>query len=274
MTADNSTIEIRLAGDDIRPETVRARDVAEIIAAFEQMVAVQVVADYPELALDEETITIGLVGIAEGSLQLTLSSQLYEYTNPVVDKIALALKTKDYSAITNETRKQLNKLAKVARGKQAKIEFRQKQQLLAVIEPTTVVAVTPNLTGNTTLYGIVTRVGGKGKPRVQFESVTGELLYLSANRRTAKQLASRLYEEVGVVGNAVWDPETLEVVDFTVESIVDRFSAQPLTDVFDQIREQVSQIYDGIDTDEFLSYARDVPELSPQQTSFFDDDTT
>lgn len=74
------------------------------------------------------------------------------------------------------------------------------------------------LTGETTLYGEVKRVGGF-KPRVVLKTIQGDTIYCDASKALAQELGRRLYTEVGVRGQAKWNMQTLRIDAFIIESV-------------------------------------------------------
>ncbi len=61
--ADPFMIEVRLIGDNMTPETLSSRDIGDLIASIEQMIASVVARDNPALGLGDDEVIVGLAAI-------------------------------------------------------------------------------------------------------------------------------------------------------------------------------------------------------------------
>jgi hypothetical protein len=65
-------MEIRFAGKDIFPETIRAKELADILANIEESLTAIILKENPKVSVED--IIIGLVNIEEGSAKLRFKS--------------------------------------------------------------------------------------------------------------------------------------------------------------------------------------------------------
>jgi hypothetical protein len=74
----------------------------------------------------------------------------------------------------------------------------------------------PNQTisGPTTLYGHLERIGGT-VPKAAIRLLSGsQFSNCSLSKELARRLAPRLYAEIGLIGNAVWNANTYDLISF------------------------------------------------------------
>lgn len=129
--------------------------------------------------------------------------------------------------------------------------------MLAEMTAATEIPEPAKVRGETTLYGEVQRVGG-ATPKVQFRSIDGDLIYCDATRELTREAAVRLYEQVGLRGEAEWDLKTLRVTSFTIEEILS-FEDVGVPSAFAELREIVGRYFDEIsDVDAFVEQLRSV----------------
>ncbi|MBC7969650.1 MAG: hypothetical protein H7Z11_05895 [Verrucomicrobia bacterium] len=140
--------------------------------------------------------------------------------------ITRSIADNDFGTLPSSTIAALRKLSGFLRRHPCDIEFFSQNgnvQNLAAITPETQILNTYPFTGETTLYGVINRVGG-AKPKIQFKAFDGQLLYTT--QEIAEQAGNRLYKQVGLEGRAEWNSETLRIENFYVSAIslsVDRF---------------------------------------------------
>lgn len=254
--AHNTTVEILLTGEGMSPGKVRSKEIAEVIEAVEDMVASMVVRDHPELK--KETIVIGLKSIREGSIGLEFSPNLLELTLPATHRITKSIQESNFATLPSNTINSLRKLSAFTRRYQCNAEFLEQNgraQSLAVLTPETKIPDVYPLSGETTIYGEITRVGG-AEPKIQFKTFDEKVIYCSTSRAIAKKAGARLYSKVGLYGLAEWNSETFEIENFHAIDISD-YREAPLSEAFDELTDLIGNSFDNIkDVDRFVSEIR------------------
>lgn len=130
-----------------------------------------------------------------------------------------------------------------------------RRKVLATITPETTLARRAKLSGETTIYGQVIRVGGR-EPRVMVELLSGQTVFCDTNEDIAKKLGSRLYTTVGLFGVAQWDGESLKLEQFTIKDVT-TYEELPLEDVMNQLAKAVGVYYgDVTDVEKYISDIR------------------
>lgn len=260
MDTQDKQIAMRLTGPGISPGLVRSKDLAEVIAALEEMVAAIVVDEEPSLSLEQ--IRVGLQRIDDGSLNLTFEPNLKPQTLPATERAAASIAGGTIGALPPKARQAISTIHKFTKNYDAAAEIwtlNGTGSRLATIDASTTIPEATFIVGITDIYGEVTRAGGanKDKPSVQFRLHDGTLLYCSASAEVAQLVAGRLYQEVALRGHATWNFETLKIESFRIEELLD-YSPTIVTQAFDELRKVMGNFADSInDVDEFVREMRE-----------------
>lgn len=202
MVAD-TLFEIRFAGGGILPENVRAGEMAEILNSIEDMVSAMVAKDHPTLT--KEDLVVGLVNIKRGSVHLQFSSKIPEVALPAFVQVSKTIKTKKFDALPKTALKSLQTFSSFVHKKNCDAEFitrNGKTKVLATFTPDIQILSAGSLSGETTIYGQVIRVGGR-EPKAMIETVDGLTVYCDMESEDlARELGERLYTWVSLKGRA------------------------------------------------------------------------
>lgn len=230
-------IEIRISGKDISPGSIRSKDLSEVISAIEDMVASYVV--HRNNTLKKENIIVGLSSVVAGSVGLRFSLNLVELTIPATRAIAEAVESNNYDLLPSETVKNLRTLSGFTKRHNCETSFYVKNgsyHLLTTMTSATEIPKDTYITGETTIYGKITRVGGSSEPKVQFVPMEGGIIYCSTTETVAKKAGERLYEHVALSGKATWNSKSLQIDSFVIYEIED-YKQIPITEAFAKIRD-------------------------------------
>jgi hypothetical protein len=255
MTHD-ITIEILITGEGMSPGKLRSNEIAEVIESIEDMIASLVVRNNP--TLNKEDIVIGLQNIRKGSIGLIFCPNLRELTLPATRQITTAIQDNEFGSLPHNILESLKKLAAFARRNNCQAEFLTKNgklESLAVVTPETKIPNIYPLSGETTLYGEVIRVGG-AEPRILLRTFEGQLVYCNTTKKLATIVASRLYTKVGLLGIAQWNSETFEIENFEAKALID-YDEVPLSEAFNELSDLIGDSMDQIeDVDRFVHEIR------------------
>jgi hypothetical protein len=257
---DDTALVLKIQGNDLEPQSLRAREVATLITAFEDAVAAVVVRRAPEIK--RELVRVSLVAVENGSTVLTFSPNLQPLTVPAVGELANAIQRNSFFDLPTPAVEALREIVSFmkARNATATLSTGSREEIVeAVITPDLNVYVTTELTGYTTLYGEVLRLGGLD-PKVEFKPFNGRVLFCPASKEIVLRLREHLYQPVAVHGAAVWDALTLEVTKFEIQDF-DPFGASAVTGANHEevaaLREQFGSYFDKIDdVDAWVSAVR------------------
>jgi hypothetical protein len=254
--AHRTTVEVLLSGDGISPGKLRSKEIAEVIESVEDMIASTVVQDRPDLK--KESIIIGLKGVREGSIGLEFSPNFEDLTLPATYKITRSIVENDFTSLSSNTLSSLRKLSAFTRKHQCNAEFltlNGKVESLAIITPETKIPEKYSISGETTLHGEITRVGG-AEPKIQFKTIEGDIIYCSTNKEIARKAGTKLYNKDEIQGTAEWNSETLKIESFHVTNISD-YEEIRLSGAFKELSELIGSSLDYIDNvDDFVSEIR------------------
>lgn len=249
-----SEIEIRLIGEDLTPEKISSRDIASLIAAFEQMIASVVARDNPALAIDESDVVVGLASIRQGSYILEFATPYKPEVQSAYSIISDSIMNSDYVYLPSKSVEAIKSIRKITQKYKTDIQFWQKRDSLtpiATISGNTRIDVeTPVISGKTTLYGIVIGVYGEDPPRARLRLTNGNVLSFRITRRNAlevaRQLGQRLYTRVGVKGVADWDARDMSLLDFRIDEVTN-YVPRPILESVADLRAIVGHYYGGVD---------------------------
>ena len=250
------TVEILLTGEGMSPGKIRSKEIAEVIESVEDMIASMVIRDHPDLK--KETIVIGLKSIRPGRIGLEFSPNLAELTLPATRRITRSIAENDFGALPSGAIHSLRKLSAFTRRHQCNAEFftqNGRLEALAVLTPETEIPDIYPLSGETSIYGEITHVGG-AEPKIQFKTLNSQTIYCSASRALAKKAGTKLYTKVELHGLAEWNSETFEIENFHVIDISDYEQTSPL-EAFEDLASLIGGSVDKIkDVDRFVSEIR------------------
>ena len=252
----NELIEIRLTGNDILPENVRAGDIADILNSVEDMIESVVVKQQPQIT--KEDVVIGLVNIMPGSVRLQFTSQVPEQVFPAFEEIADAVARKRFEYLPSTSLKSLQAIASFTRKRNCLAEFITHdgtEKVLAQIAPDSEITRVPPLTGETVLYGQIIRVGGR-TPKAMLETVDGQTVYCDVSRDIAQKLGEKLYLSVGLYGVAQWDPQTLSLEEFRIQEVT-TYQGKPVVEAMGELSMLTASYYSDVaDVDKYVSDIR------------------
>ena len=258
FTSNSSSeiIEFKFAGE-IKPETVKASEVADILKSIEDMVETRLFQEHPEL--DKEQVIIGLVNIKSESLGLQFRSPIPEYTRHTFRELGDAVRTGATISLPPKSRSAISDIVKFTRNKNCIAELiisdNGSREIVATITPDTKVENPPILRGETTVYAKVVRAGGK-EPRVEIETVDGRTLFCDAPLDITKALGMKLYQVVGLVGVAQWDTELNNIEQFSIKDVTD-YEQVPIKEAMHKLAEATREYYSDIeDVEQYISELR------------------
>ncbi|MFN8446502.1 MAG: hypothetical protein U0175_37270 [Caldilineaceae bacterium] len=240
---NDNRFTLRFSGvADLKPQALRAKELAEILENIETAVAATVVAHEPKIK--REQIALSLVAVTDESVGLTFVPNLQSLTFPALEKITSAITTHHFGTLSGPAIKSLRAILRFVRERGCNVELKliqDNQEIYAALTPDTHIHQTSSIRGQTTIHGDVIRVGGV-EPKVEIKTIDGKVLVCATTQQIALQLAERLYQQVAVAGTAFWNPETLEIEEFEISGVLSYVKVD-LPQVFRQLREQTQNIY-------------------------------
>ncbi len=249
-------LEVIFSGNNIRPDSVKAGDIADILKAIEVMVESQVYRQHPEIKKDQ--IIIGLSAIKPSSIDLQFSSSIHDITLLAFKNIGQAINEGDFSRLPSQSYKALTTVASFTRRQQCVAEFSYqngRRNIIARITPDTKIERPPSLEGQTTIYAKVVRTGGKA-PKVEIETINGRTLFCDAPKDVTIKLGTKLYQTVALIGFAEWDTDLDNIEQFRIDAVLD-YEQVPIKDALHALSEATKLYYADIkDVEGYISKIR------------------
>ncbi|AFN73830.1 hypothetical protein MROS_0587 [Melioribacter roseus P3M-2] len=248
MTELKDIFELRFAGDDIKPENIRAKDLAEVISAFEDSLLKLILKDNREL--NEEKIIIGLVDVENGSAKLKFKSTIPEITLSALLLISTSISKNDFSQLPSSSIRSLKTISDFTKKRNCVAEFRAnplEEKPLASINKETSIEIpdTHYIIGETSIYGRVERVGGV-KPKVMIRLTDNNLISCDVSEEVAKKLGQNLYKMIGFVGKAKWLAENYSLENFEIEDVIE-YEETSLLQGLDELSSLIGEYWSDVD---------------------------
>lgn len=244
-------LEIHFTGPDITPESIRIGEIAVILDAIENVLLTVVAEEHK--GLTKENLTIGLHNITSGSLGLQFTTRLPEIVTPAFEEVAKSIYMGTGANLPVESLNHFEKILSFLKRRQALADFivvNGKSTTLATLTPDFEMPSPAYLTGQTTIFGQIVRVGGV-EPKVEVKTLSEKTLYCPFQIELASQLGARLYQLVGLNGDARWNAQNFEIEEFRVTGISD-YQNSSLVDAFQSLSASAGKYYD--DVDDVISY--------------------
>lgn len=242
----------RLHGNNVSPETFKAREIGSIIIQLEQ--AFKYYLEAKEGAQSKD-FYLSLVAIEDKSCGLGfISHEKIASFKAAFVAITLSISTGDYSDIPTKTIQAFQEIQKTVKSNKCIGDFDYQGETFASIKPDTKIAIpeTGWIRGETIIYGEVTRIGGKD-PTATIALDTGGGITCNVSRALAKQLGARLYSTVALKGFASWSATDYTLLDFTIEKVMPYAPAATNKQAFATLSKTLAPYWDSIeDIDEFL----------------------
>ncbi len=145
---------------DLKPQILRAKELADILENIEAAVASAVIVRDP--TIKREQIAVALVGVTDQSVGLTFAPNLQALTFPALEQITKAISTNQLGSLPGTVIRPLRAILQFVRTRGCTAELRFTQaghETTAIITPAMRIEAVKPLRGETTLYGDVVRVG-------------------------------------------------------------------------------------------------------------------
>jgi len=251
--------KIRFAGGDVHPDTVPAHELAELLIATEQALTSVVAQENPDV--DTSELIVGLVNVKDESLGLEFATSRPALFERAFDRVTVAVSSRRFDELPSRAIVGIQTIASFNHRRRCQAQIwdarRQSTAPVAVMDEDFASSIPerPKLRGETVLFGLVERVGGV-EPKVRLRISDKESISCHISEELAKRVGNRLYDEVGLRGQATWDGADFELLYFHAEELLS-YRAGSLTQAFRALTEAVGGAYDSIgDVDEFVRHLR------------------
>jgi hypothetical protein len=203
---------------------------------------------------------VSLVGIVDGSDGLVLEVQPRAVN--ALGQINRALSTRSYSDLPRSAHEALFRVNQYLVRRKWGLRMRRNTALgIVPIDVITADHVLPpaeraTISGGTTLLARCLRVGGATTPRAELRLSNKKLLHVEVNEAVARELGKRLYDQVVLSGEAVWDARDGELKEFRVTD-VSTFRAVPIDVAFRELAAAADGRWNDVDANLFVKQVRE-----------------
>lgn len=251
-------IEFSVSGENFSTEGLRPKKITGLQNGFVDFVAAIVKHEHPEIDLTED----GAFGFTSGD-PTTLVTRLKSPHVEVMHawrRAGHAIETGDFSYLPPRAEDQLREIVGFNHRHNTETRFWENngaRNLLAVVNQNTEVTMPATITGTTTLYGELLRIGGDAPPRARIRFLDGFTKSCAVcSRELAREMARRLYETIGVRGRGKWDVKNMRLREFYIEGLTE-YRQTSITSAIESLREVTEEHYQSIeDIDAFVADLR------------------
>ena len=236
-------------------------EIANFLVTVEELVAAVVEHSHPDLDLQKGGV-LRLSSLTEGSLNLACSTP-YKEVGPALRMVGSVAEDGDCSRLPIKARAAVLKLLKFSKDHNTSIDFREadgERPRLILLTPETYLS-TPDdpalISGTTTLYGELRRIGGDHPKAFIRLFIDGKIHSCEVNTPDlAQEIAKHLYKIIGVRGSAKWEVETMKLCSFCIEELTE-YRQTSLTEAFESLSEVAAKHYADLeDVDAFVADLR------------------
>ncbi|MCY4527050.1 MAG: hypothetical protein OXB89_10650 [Anaerolineaceae bacterium] len=243
-----SKFEVRVTGEHFSLEAIRPGKVTKLLNTLESFVIAIVKQENPKLDLTEDG-ALGFTSIESGSIVAGLTSP-HEEVGRAWRKTGKKINSGDFADFPYETRELFREFVGFNLKYNTETEFWEyngASNLLAVVRSDTTLPDTAIITGTTTLYGELLRIGGERTPTAQFRFAGSRPLTCQVKTtELAKEMAERLYKVVGVKGTGKWEAASKRLLAFRIDELT-AYRETSITEAFESLRDISGKYYDEID---------------------------
>lgn len=250
---------LRIAGQDVAPETVDVSDLLTLVTDLRKAIA-STADGYVDLPLPSRYgAVVSLVGVEPGSNRLRIAVSSFAIS--AVAAITQAIADDNYYQIPFPAQEALARMSKQAVSKGWELNFqpgRDGQIVPATISKTHEVPDPRSRTasGTTTIFGRCMRVGGEEPvARIKLAGTNDTITVKFADEKMVVELAHRLYRDVGLVGVATWTPMDWKIAEFEVRKILP-YEPIGAERAFKDLAEAAAGRWDDVDAVEYVRSLR------------------
>lgn len=246
MAESGEILELKFEGNKVNPETVKPHEVAELIINFERALLSTIKQESPEI--NTEHLLFSFHSIENRSLDLKfITHAAKDAVFKSYSLISLAITTQNFKELNYDTVESLQEISKFTKRHECIGQFKRNDFSLATFNKDTQIEFdkTNELKGETRIYGKVLRVGGEN-PTVNFKVNNEYKITFNVKESFARDLATKLYDDIGLDGIATWDIKSYQVTNFKINKIIN-YEPKPLKETFSELRKLIGKHWDKID---------------------------
>jgi hypothetical protein len=250
-------LQLTITGPGASPENVPLSLLAVVLSRFEKAVLETLRHTRGEMSADDHSL--GLVDVQVGSDTLILS--VPDVASDSLALITRSVASNEWGRLPPSAHAELFELAKVVTTQDWSLQFSAAPSMgvvsacLGARNPIPAPTEPKLIKGPTVLYGRCMRVGGATRPRAEIRLHDERLLNADLTEDVAKELAQRLYEEVGLEGVAGWNTTTWKVESFRIQAVTP-YRKTPILEAFASLAKAAGGALDDVDAAAYVAALR------------------
>ncbi|HVC95157.1 MAG TPA: hypothetical protein VND64_15780 [Pirellulales bacterium] len=250
---------ITIAGPGVSPETIRLRDLYDILQAFEAAVS----DTSRHQGRGAGGTEFHLVGIRRGSAECAIAIDEPGYAAAAF--CATAIASGDLSVLPERARDGLFSIKAKVRPRDWIFRISSGNGMpTAEIKGDTHFVTDAVVSGASSLTGRLLRVGGIPRPTAQLALPDGRKLTVAiASEELAVRMGTLLYRVISVEGEAKWSSADWSLLDFKVTNVGNYDQDANITGTLAALAEIAGDYWSDIDPDEYIMILRGEPDEWP-----------
>lgn len=252
---NNDILQLRFEGNGINLDKVKPSEVCDIIINIQGALLSTIKNDYPEIDIDSVLFSIDSIkneslGINLKALKEKLLPQVKDVVITSFILISASIDTNNFSKLSASTVQYVKKIAAFSKEYQCNGQFNYNNETLATITPSTEIKEKKIslIKSVVNIYGEIIDVGNN----VHVKLDEGYNVIVTTDKDTSKKLAPRLWDYVGLRGEAKWDIETFKIDSFKLTEILD-YNPGSISDAFNSLRETGTSGWDIFNSNEDIT---------------------
>ena len=251
-------LELKCDGNGVKPDNVKASEIGALISEFETAILSTVKHENPEIDITE--LLICFDSIKDESIGIFLRSNI-DKVKPEILKLVSAsylilntcIFTNDYTRLPTQAITSLKRIQSFAKRHEGQARFKYNGEQLSVIDARSEIKAIGQtfIKGDTTIYGELFDVGGDN-PNIHIKINNDYNVIIETDRQQTKELASRLYDTVGLRGFAKWDLVTSRILEFKLYDVID-YKPGNIKNTLDKLRDLSSGVWDNYNTNDEIN---------------------
>ena len=256
-----NTFQLKIEGPDVTPESVDIVDLVKVLTALRS--AVELIAKSDQGRGGD--VALSLTGIGEGSDLLTLSGSPIALRS--TSRLTVAIANNRFDSLPPAVHQHLRTIWKTTFDNGwTRCQFLANGSQITSTEISEDRELFPDkalFRGRTTVYGECVRVGGDVRKSATLKLLSGGTKTIRLkSKELAKELGSRLYQTVGLNGEAFWSVENRQLEDFRADELTpfrdrdDDAKERTIRQSFEALAAAAGNRWDNVDPDKFVAALR------------------
>ncbi|MCB1189631.1 MAG: hypothetical protein H7A23_17660 [Leptospiraceae bacterium] len=249
-------MHVKFHGNHISPEKLSLSELSDVLVNLEKSILPIISMKNPDIANE---FSLSLSRIEKGSLALSFQSSHFSNLREAFFFLKDLVDTDSLYKLPYKSIEPFKKIYSFIKEKAISMELSDSSEVIMNLLYSHELDIPEkfSLSGETTIYGRLLRIGGKS-PSVQIQINDKEIITCSASEKIVKMLekANRLYEYVGVTGEAKWNPDDYSIQSLDIERIENYEQADP-SNIMAELSKEIGHYFKNINPEQYVSELRD-----------------